>query len=119
MHTAPENPRTSTSFLNEMIHRLGARTSLVVNMDVELNEVPFHVTAKGDAAVISFDRFSDAWKILPDLIPNSKDRQKSFEMLGTIARKLGLTICIQYRHFGVLGPRENPLYHKLFVLLTR
>ena len=117
MNITSEQTRTASSFLDEMINRLGSHTSYNANLDVEMNEVPFHVSAKGDAAIISFDRLSDAWKILSNLIPVSKHRGNSVEMFNDVMKKIGLTIYIQNHHFGVLGPQANPVYRKLLIFV--
>ena len=117
MNITSEQTRTASSFLDEMINRLGSHTSYHANLDVEMNEVPFHVSAKGDAAIISFDRLSDAWKILSNLTPVSKHRGNSVEMFNDVMKKIGLTIYIQNHHFGVLGPQANPVYRKLLTFV--
>jgi len=113
MKNAPVQPRTATSFLEEMIQRLGSQTSYRGSLDIEMNKVPFHVSAKGDSAVISFERLSDALKVLRNFIPVSKHRRNSVEMFSNILNKLSFTIYIQNHHFGVLGPRANPVYRML------
>ena len=117
MKIAPEQTGTASSFLDEMIHRLGSHASFSASLDVEMNEVPFHVSAKGDSAIISFDRLPDALKVLWNFIPDSKHRTNSFEIFSNVLKKLGLTIYIQNHHFGVLGPKANPLYRKLLVII--
>ena len=121
MNKKPEQTRVASSFLDEMIHRLGSHTSYSGSLDVEINEVPFHLTAKGDSAVISFDRLSDAPKVLCTIVPDAKYRAKSIEMFNNVMKKHGLTIYIQNHHFGVLGPKANPVYRKLlsFIGLLR
>ena len=113
MKKAPVQTRTATSFLEEMIQRLGSQTSYRGSLDIEMNKVPFHVSANGDSAVISFERISDALKVLRNFIPVSKHRRNSVEMFSNILNKLSFTIYIQNHHFGVLGPRANPVYRML------
>ena len=117
MNLATAQTFTESSFLEEMIHRLGSHTSYSASLDIEMNEVPFHVSAKGDSAVISFDRILDAIKFFRNFTPVSKNPRNSVEMVNNVMKKLSLTLYIQNRHFGVLGPKANPVYSMLLSFL--
>ena len=113
MNAELDQTRAASSFLDEMIYQRGPHTSYSCSLDIEINEVPFQLTAKGDSAVISFDRLADAPKILCNIMPDAKYRAKSIEMFNNLFNKLGLTLYIRNHHFGVLGPKANPVYRKL------
>lgn len=117
MNPVTAQKRTASSFLQEMIHRLGSHTSYSASLDIEMNEVPFHVSAKGDSALISFDRLSDAIKFLRNFPPVSKHPRNSVGMVNNVMKKLSLTLYIQNRHFGVLGPKANPVYSMMLSFL--
>lgn len=113
MNVEPYQTCAVSSFLEEMIHHRRSHTFCSGSLDVEINEVQFHLAAKGDSAVISFDRLSDAPKVLCTILPDAKYRAKSIEMFDNLLNKIGLTIYIRNHHFGVLGPKANPVYRKL------
>ncbi len=87
-------------------------------LDVEINQVRFHVSADGDSAVISFDSFSDAKTLFKKYKAIASNNSEQVILFSKILSKIGLTICYQNRHFGFIGPNANLVLSKIFTFST-
>lgn len=93
-------------------------TQIEAQMDIELNEIAFHIVVDGDSAVVSFDSFSDALhlcKMFAGFLSKAKDKSGFY---NSILSNLNTTVYLQNRHLGIVGPNANPLTSKFFKMLT-
>lgn len=85
-----------------------------LNRNFWVDGIEFHVRVDGDSAVVSFDSFSDAFKLyglLSRLIANAGNRE---EIYTFIQEHLKITVFLQSRIFGVAGPNASTFFSKIF-----
>ena len=94
-------------------------------LDIEMNQIAFHVFTDGDSAVISFDGLCDAMAFLMRYraIASENNEQvtgsdATYWLLNKLLWKIGITVCYQNRHFGFIGPKANLILSKLFTFVT-
>jgi len=87
-------------------------------LDVEVDQIPFHVFADGDSAVISFDSLSDAMTFFSSFKAYASKNNEHVIFFRKLLWKIGMTVCYQNRHFGFIGPKANLIVSKLFTFAT-
>lgn len=107
-------PSASLKFLEVLDRRILVSMAL----DVEMDQVPFHLFADGDSAVISFDSLSDAVALFKRYRAIATNNTEQVILFNRMLEKIGLTICYQNRHFGFIGPKAHMILSKLFVFAT-
>ncbi len=87
-------------------------------LDVEVDQVPFHLIADGDSAVISFDSLSDAIALFKRYKTIASKNNEQVIFFNSVLCNIGLTVCYQNRHFGFIGPKANLLLATFFNFAT-
>lgn len=87
-------------------------------LDIEMNQIAFHVFTDGDFAVISFDGLSDAMAFLVRYIAIASENNEQVILFNKLLWKIGITVCYQNRHFGFIGPKANLILSRLFTFVT-
>jgi len=106
------------SAAENLLKALDRRTSVSMILDVEVGQVPFHLIADGDSAVISFYSLSDAIALLKSYKTIASKNNEQVIFFNRVLCKIGLTVCYQNRHFGFIGPKANLLLATLFNFAT-
>jgi len=97
---------------------LDRRTSVSMILDVEVDQIPFHVFADGDSAVISFDSLADAMTFFSSFKAYATKNNEQVILFRKLLWKIGITVCYQNRHFGFFGPRANLILSKFFTFAS-
>jgi len=92
--------------------------SVSMMLDIEVNQIPFHVFADGDSAVISFDSYSDAMALFKRYKVFASKNNEQVLLFSKLLSKIGITVCYQNRHFGFIGPKANLILSKFFTFAT-
>lgn len=92
--------------------------SVSMILDVELDQIPFHVFADGDSAVISFDGLSDAMTFFSRYKAYASRNNEQVILFKELLWKIGITVCYQNRHFGFIGPKANLILFKFFTFAS-
>ena len=112
-----DEPETTLplSFASENVLKVFDRKiSVSMMLDIEIDQIPFHVLADGDSAVISFDGLSDAIAFLMRYKAIVSKNNEHFILFNKLLWKIGITVYCQNRHFGFIGPKANLILTKLF-----
>lgn len=87
-------------------------------LDIEVGQVAFNLTARDQSIIIIVKRFSDAITLGKKLLfPMLANKQQSSAFEGVLAR-MDTTIYIQNRFFGIFGPKANPILNKLILSIA-
>jgi hypothetical protein len=112
---------THHDFLTGLLFRallgMNRGTHIDAQLDIEVDMLAFHVLIDGDSAVISFGSFSDAivfYKMFAGYIHQANDK----ELYKSILRNLNITLYLQNRHVGIMGPNASPVMSRLFQMVT-
>ena len=115
------NPLLST--MNKLVSTSSdKRISISTHMDIEFENIPFHLVTKDGSATISFKSVFDALSIFGKMRSAnlfSGSQLKEFESFLSI---LNLTVYLQNSHFGLFGPKAGfliPRLAKLFYAASR
>ena len=92
--------------------------SVSMMLDIEVNQIPFHVFADGDSAVISFDSLADAMTFFSSFKAYATKNNEQVILFRKLLWKIGITVCYQNRHFGFFGPRANLILSKFFTFAS-
>jgi hypothetical protein len=118
MKDQPETTLLLPSATEKFLEVLDGRISVSMMLDVEMDQVPFHVFAEGDSAVISFDSLSDAMALLKRYKAIASKNNKQVILFKRVLSKIGITVCYQNHHFGFIGPKANLILSKFFTFAT-
>ncbi len=118
MNDQSETARVRTSASGKLLEVSDRRIAVSMMLDGEIDQLPFHVFADGDYAVISFDSLSDAMALLKRYKAIANSNNEQIILFRRMLAKIGLTICCQNRHFGFIGPNANSILSKLFTFAT-
>ncbi|MGB3211066.1 MAG: hypothetical protein WBB19_10210 [Desulforhopalus sp.] len=118
MKDIPETTQANQHAPWKFLEALDRRISVSIAMDIEMDRIPFHLTAEGDSAVISFNTFSDALLLLKKFKTLSSRNNEQVVMLQRMLSRLGVTVCYQNRHFAFTGPKANLILSRLFTYAT-
>lgn len=118
MKDQPETSRLAPSSSLKILEVLDKRVSVAMMLDVEMDQVPFHLSADGDSAVISFDSFSDAMTLFKKYKATAGDNNEHLVLFKRMLAKIGLTICYRNHHLGFIGPNANLILSKIFSFAT-
>lgn len=83
-------------------------------LDVELDQVPFHLVADGDFAVITCHRVSDAVALFKKFKTMARSNNRQLILFKRALRIVELTLCYRSRRFGFIGPKANRILSKMF-----
>lgn len=84
------------------------RVDVFADLDLEVDRIPFNLTADGDSATLIFNRISDALTLFRKFISDADNPADRIGRANTALTNLDLTIYLQNRHFGVIGSKANP-----------
>jgi hypothetical protein len=118
MKDRSETSRLVSSAFEKFLGLTDRRISVAMMLDVEMDQVPFHLLADGDSAVISFDSLTDAMALFRKYKAISSNNNEQVLLFSGLLAKIGLTICYQNRHFGFIGPNAHPILSKFFTFAT-
>jgi hypothetical protein len=108
-------------FLSGLLHRallgMNRGTHIDAQLDIEVDMLAFHVFIDGDSAVISFGSFSDAY-VLYKMFAGYLHQANDKELCKNFLRNLNITIYLQNRHAGIIGPNASPVLSRLFKMAT-
>lgn len=89
---------------------------LSADIDVEVDDVTFHVSSHDCSALVSFKRLRDSYiisKKVRRLFASSGIQRANFE---DNLQRLGITLFLQNHRFGVMGPKANRILRRIFNL---
>ena len=118
MKNKPETAQLVPSSSQKILEVLDRRISVSMMLDVELDQVPFHLLIDGDSAVISFDSWSDTVALFKKFKAMAGSNNGQTILLKRMLGKVGLTICYRNHHFGFIGPKANLILSKMFNFAT-
>lgn len=118
MKDEPETTLLLSSAVENLLEVFDRRISVSMMLDIEMNQIPFHVFADGDSAVISFDGLSDAIAFLMRYKAIASKNNEQILLFNKLLWKIGITVCWQNRNFGFIGPKANLILSKLFTFVT-
>lgn len=113
-----DTPGHLSGFFSRVLCDENRITRLDAQLDAEVDGLAFHVLADGDSAVISFDSLSDAFllcKRFAGVIRKLNDTNVKYRSL---LRNQNVTVYLQNRHFGIIGPKAGPIISRVFSLAT-
>lgn len=118
MKNQPEKTLLLPSAAENFLEVFDRRISVSMMLDIEMNQIAFHVFTDGDSAVISFDGLCDAMAFLMRYRAIASENNEQVIMFNKLLWKIGITVCYQNRHFGFIGPKANLILSKLFTFVT-
>ena len=95
----------------------GRKIKISTNLDIEVDNIPFHLIANGDSVVISFDKFSDALSLFTKTKSLPFSRVAFVHKIKQQLELMGMTVYLQNHHFGLAGPKAGIFFPRLFELL--
>ena len=118
MKDQPETNPLLAPAAEKFLEAFDRRISVSMMLDIEMNQIPFHVVTEGDSAVISFDGLSDAMAFLMSYRAIASKNNEHIILFNKLLWKIGITVCYQNRHFGFIGPKANLILSKFFTFAT-
>lgn len=82
---------------------------------VEYDGMIFHVDAYGDYAVIYCDNLLTLLLNLRKVKHEFHRTGERVDQLNGLLCAMGITLCLQYRHIGILGAKVSAFISKLFI----
>ncbi len=119
MENQPRYNKNPKKFPLQLLGLLDKRVSVHSVMDIEINNIPMHVVADGNTAVISFKRIADISAILRILKKHYGFNRETLSSLKAITHKMGLTIYLNNKLLGIAGPKAGFIFPGIIKLLTR
>lgn len=102
-----------TGALSRFLYDLNRNFQINGQIDIEVNGIAFHLSVDGDSAILSFDSFLDAFRLHRSFalfISNANDKEQIY---ADIKEKLNLTVYLQSRIFGIIGPKANTVISRI------
>lgn len=97
--------------VHTILGRLGDTTDLSADMQIEVDQVAFNVTAETDSVLIKVKRLTDARLLVKKVfLPLLTDSAK-MEFFEKVLERMNVTVYVQNRYLGLIGPRANPILH--------
>ena len=118
MKDQPETNLLLAPAAEKFLEVFDRRISVSMMLDIEMNQIPFHVFVDGDSAVVSFDSLSDAVALLMRFKAIASKNNEQVILFNKLLWKIGITVCYQNRHFGFIGPKANLILSKFFTFAT-
>ena len=109
-----DSPQHNTAPLNPIMMRLGPNTNIFAYMHIEVDQVAFNINALDDSLVITVKKFSDLRDLVKNaLIPVIRNNSNLGALDATLDR-MNLTVYLQNRLMGIIGPKANPVLKWVF-----
>ncbi len=92
--------------------------SLSSAIDIEVNQIPFHLRAHNGAAVLSFESWSNAFAFLKIVRKSEFAKQIRIRKLQSLLEKVDITFYLQNQRFALIGPRAGLVIPKLLTFAS-
>lgn len=111
MKASLDSLRRSEFEVHPILGRLRETTDLTADMQIEVDQVAFNVTAETNSVLIKVKRLNDARLLVKKVfLPLLTDSAK-MESLEKVLERMNVTVYAQNRYLGLIGPRANPILH--------
>lgn len=110
-----------TGALSRFLYDLNREFQISGQVDIEVNGIAFHLSVDGDSAILSFDSFSDALRLHRSFALFTSHANDNKQIYADIKEKLNMTVYLQSRIFGIIGPKANTVLSRIldYSLLLR
>ncbi len=88
------------------------------DLDIELDNIPVHLKARGDSATLSFDKFGDIFAFARLIKRKYIIDRSSLHSFKELFNKLGITLYLHNHYFGLIGPKSGVIFPSLFKFAT-
>lgn len=92
----------------------GGSLSIHGDIVIEVDNVTFRVESDGDSALVSFDRVSSLPKLVDKIRIAFFGAGRKQQFYEDILDRIGVTLYVHNRHFGIMGPNSNALLRRAF-----
>ncbi|MBM9604145.1 hypothetical protein [Desulfopila inferna] len=89
------------------IQKSGKAPSLSTALDVEFNDIAFHFRAHEGKAILTFENWSNALDFFREMKKLASTAPDTINDIRHFLHAIGLTIYLQNRKFGIIGPQAG------------
>ena len=93
--------------------RLGQTTILSAELEAEVDQAVFNLRAAQGEIIISINSLADARTLMRNTLVPLFRAKDAWAALESLLGRIDYTIYIRNLHFGIMGPRANPILKKL------
>ncbi|MFN2354285.1 MAG: hypothetical protein ABR512_07155 [Desulfopila sp.] len=110
--------RAAIAKLQATINTTGKIPSLITNLDVEFNTIPFHLSIENHTAIVTFYKWSDGFVFLKRITAFTGQNNITLTDIKQLLATLGITIYLLNGRLAILGPRAGTLLPRLLAVVT-
>jgi len=93
--------------------------SIFASLDVEFNNIPFHLDTKDGKAILKFDKWSGAVNFFMQMRKHASDFPSLMSDIRHFLDSIELTVYLQNSRLAIIGPQAGFFLPYLFSIATR